>query len=31
LAGLSNKGNLVFVDGLTERKITTNGKVLWVF
>jgi len=28
LAGLSNKGNLVFIDGLTERKITTNGKVL---
>jgi hypothetical protein len=28
LAGLSNKGNLVFVDGLTERKITTDGKVL---
>ena len=28
LAGLSNKGNLVFVDGLTERKVTINGKVL---
>jgi len=28
LAGLSNKGNLVFVDGLTERKITTDGKIL---
>lgn len=28
LAGLSNKGNLVFIDGLTERKITSNGKVL---
>ena len=28
LSGLSNKGNLVFVDGLTERKITTDGKVL---
>jgi hypothetical protein len=28
--GLSNKGNIVFKEGLNETKITKKGDILWI-
>ena len=30
LMGLSNKGNMVFKEGLNEIKITKTGEILWI-
>jgi hypothetical protein len=28
--GKTNKGNLIFKDGLKESKVTKSGTILWV-
>jgi hypothetical protein len=28
--GLSNKGNLIFKEGINEVRITTEGNIIWL-
>jgi hypothetical protein len=28
--GLSNKGNLIFKEGINEVRITKSGKLIWI-
>jgi hypothetical protein len=28
--GLSNKGNLIFKEGINEVRITTEGNIVWL-
>jgi hypothetical protein len=30
LFGISNKGNLIFKQGISEVKITKSGDILWI-